>query len=65
MNKKNLEKAQFEELHVVEKKQNGEEFIKIVTDQKAIEWEARKFYWKLYQDEEKEIDTEEILKRIA
>ena len=57
LNKKHLEKAQFEELHVVEKKPNGEEVIKIVTDQKAIEWEVRKFYWNLYQDEEKKIDT--------
>ena len=44
LNKKHLEKAQFEVLHVVEKKPNGEEVIKIVTDQKAIEWEVRHFF---------------------
>ena len=60
-----MEKAQFKDLHVVEKKQNGEEVIKVVTEQKAIEWEVRKFYWNLYQDKEKEIDKEEILKSIA
>ena len=49
LNKKHLEKAQFEVLHVVEKKPNGE-VVKIVTEQKAIEWEVRKFYWNLYQD---------------
>ena len=38
LNKKRLEKAQFEELHVVEKKPDGEE-IKVVTEQKAEEWE--------------------------
>ena len=43
LNKKLLEKAQFEELHIVEKKPNGEEVIKVVTEQKAIEWEVRKF----------------------
>ena len=34
LNKKGLAKAQFEELHVMEKK--------------AIEWEVRKYYWKFY-----------------
>ena len=60
-----MEKAQFEELHVVEKKPNGEEVIKVVTEQKAIEWEVRKFYWNLYQEEEKERDKEEILRNMA
>ena len=62
MNKKTIEKAQFDEVHVVEKDQNGKETVKIVTEQKAIEWEVRKFYWKLYQKEERIIDKEEILK---
>ena len=65
LNKKSFEKAQFEELHVVEKKPNGEEKIRVVTEQKAIEWEVRKFYWNLYQDEEKFIDKEEVLRSIA
>ena len=49
MNKKQMEKAQFEELHIVEKKAEGEEQIKVVTEQKSVEWEVRKFYWKVYQ----------------
>ena len=60
-----MEKAQFEELHLVEKKLNGEEEVRVVTEQKTIEWEVRKFYWKLYQKEEKVIDKEEILRSIA
>ena len=60
-----MEKVQFEELNVVEKKPNGEEVIRVVTEQKAIEWEVRKFYWNLYQEEEKEIDKEEILRNLA
>ena len=65
MKKKRTEKAQFEELHIVEKKPGGEEQIKVITDQKLVEWEVRKFYWKLYQDEEKIKNIEEILKNIA
>ena len=60
-----MEKAQFEELHLVEKKSNGEEEVRVVTDQKTIEWEVRKFYCKLYQEEERTIDKEEILRKIA
>ena len=65
MNKKCNEKSQFEELHIVEKKPGGEEQIKVITEQKLVEWEVRKFYWKLYQDKEKIINKEEILKNIA
>ena len=65
MNKKRMEKAQFEELHIVEKKPGGEEQTKVITDQKQVEWEVRKFYWKLYQEEEKTINKEEVLKNIA
>ena len=65
LNKKRLEKAQFEELHKVEKRRNEEEGIRIVTEQKSIECEVRKFYWKLYQKEEKAFDKEEILRNIA
>ena len=63
MNKKQTKKAQLEELHIVEKKPGGEEQVKVITDQKLVEWEVRKFYWKLYQDEEKIINKEEILKK--
>ena len=38
MNKKRTEKAQFEELHIVEKKPGGEEQIKVITEQKLVEW---------------------------
>ena len=48
LNKKRLAKAQFEELHVVEKKKEGKDEVRVVTDQKEIEWEVRKFYWNLY-----------------
>ena len=58
MNKKQMEKAQFEELHIVEVKAGGEEQTKIVTEQKTVEWEIRKFYWKLYQKDEK--DTQNV-----
>ena len=37
----------------------------MITDQKQVEWEVRKFYWKLYQEEEKYINKEEVLKNIA
>ena len=52
---------------MVEKKPNGEEEIKVVTEQKSIEWEVRKLqlHYKLYQNEEKMIDGEEILENIA
>ena len=73
MNKKQMGKAQFEELHIVERKEGGEERVKIITEQKAIEWEVRCFYWKLYQEQnieynhtENSIRThqEEVLKYI-
>ena len=46
MNKRQMEKAQFEELHIVERKEGGEEKVRIITEQKA-----RCFYWKLYQEQ--------------
>ena len=58
MNKKQMEKAQFEELHIVEEKE-GEEKLRIVTEQKAIEWEVRCFYWRLYQEQKSEYDLTE------
>ena len=52
---------------MVEKKPNGEEEIRFVTEQKSIEWEVRKLqlHYKLYQNEEKMTDGEEILEKIA
>ena len=59
-NKKRMEKAQFEELHVVEKKPNGKEDIKIVKEQKEVEWDVRKFYWNLYKVEETNINITDV-----
>ena len=37
----------------------------MITEQKQVEWEVRKFYWKLYEEEEKTINKEEVLRNIA
>ena len=37
-----------------------EEQERILTDQKTIEWDVRKFYWMLYRKQEVEITTDEI-----
>ena len=65
MNKKRLEKAQFDELHIVERKDDGHNEIRVVKEQKAVEWEVRKYYWTLYKEQETNVDTEEILESIA
>ena len=57
MNKKHIEKAQFDNVHEVEKNQNRREIVRVLSEQKAIEWEVSKFYWKLYHKEEWNIDT--------
>ena len=44
LNKKRLAKAQFEDLHVMEKNKDGREEVKIITEQKAIEWEVKKYF---------------------
>ena len=68
-----MKKAQFEELHIVERKEGGEEQTRIVTKQKDLEWQVRCFYWKLYQEQNNEFNQvesyirahqEEILKYI-
>ena len=58
-------KAQFETLHVKEEGTNGEERVREVTKQSEVEWEVRKFYWKLYRKETSIIDKGEILERIG
>ena len=58
-------KAQLETLHVKEVGANGEEVIREVTKQREVEWEVRKFYWKLYRKETYIIDKNEILERIG
>ena len=47
MNKKMKSKAQFETINVKETNERGEETIRVVTKQREVEWEVRKFYWKL------------------
>ena len=49
LSKKLRSKAQFETLHVKEVGPNGEEVVREVTKQSEVEWEVRKFYWKLYR----------------
>ena len=41
LNKKRLAKAQFEELHIVEKDSEVRETVRVITEQKSIEWEVR------------------------
>ena len=64
MNKKYLAKAQFEELHVEEVDENGKEAVKILKEQKSIEWEVRKYYYNLYSEQEARVNKEEILQNI-
>ena len=58
-------KAQFETVHIEEEGANGEEVIREVNKQSEVEWEVRKFYWKLYRKETSIIDKGEILERIG
>ena len=64
LNKKRLAKAQFEESQVIEKNRDGWEEVRMITEQKSIEWEVRKYYWKLYGEHEARVDKEEILQSI-
>ena len=41
-------KAQFETVHIKEVGADGEDVIREVTKQSEVEWEVRKFYWKVY-----------------
>ena len=61
MNKKLKNKAQFEALHVKETDEEGVETIREITKQKEVEWEVRKYYWKLYRKEETVIHKQDIL----
>ena len=64
LNKKRLAKAQFKELHVVEKNKEGKEEVRVVTEQREIEWEVRKFYWNLYGEHETRVYKKEIVQSI-
>ena len=58
-------KAQFETVHIKEEGANGEEVIREVNEQREVDWEVRKFYWKWYCKEATIIDNNEILERIG
>ena len=49
-------------LHVKETNKEGVETVRGITEQKEVEWEVRKYYWKLYRKEETVIHKEDILK---
>ena len=36
----------------------------MITEQKDIEWEVRKYYWRLYSKHEARVDKDEILQNI-
>ena len=55
---------QFEELQVAEMNKEGKEEVRVITEQREIEWEVRKFYWHLYGEHEARVDKEEILQSI-
>ena len=65
MNRKMKSKAQFEEVHVSERDEKGEEKIRVIKEQRAVEWEVRKFYWNLYRREETNCRKEKILEKIG
>ena len=50
---------------MVEKNKEGKEEVRVVTKQREIEWEVRKFYWNLYGEHETRVDKEEILQSIG
>ena len=52
MNRKMKARAQFEEIHIKEKNERGEEVVRVVKKQSSVEWEVRKYYWSLYRREE-------------
>ena len=46
-------------------KRQGEEKIRVLKEQRAVEWEVRKFYCNLYRREETNCRKEEILEKIG
>ena len=46
---------------MIETDQEGKETERLVYEQKAVEWEVRKYYWKLYRKREDVISKEDIL----
>ena len=51
-------------LHVEDVDEDGVKSIRVVQDQKEIEWEVRKFYYDLYSEKEAKVDKNEILQNI-
>ena len=47
-------------LHVIEKNHEGKETERMVTEQKSVEWEVHKYYWKLYRKRGDVISKEDI-----
>ena len=60
MNCKMKNRAQFEEVHVKETNERGEETVREVKKQSSVEWEVRKYYWSLYRKEETFCSKDEI-----
>ena len=65
MNHKMKSKAQFEEVHVKERNERGEETMRLVKKQSSVEWEMRKYYWSLYRKEETFCSKKHILEKIG
>ena len=65
MNRKMKSRAQFEEVHMKEKNERGEEVIRVVKKQSSVEWEVRKYYWSLYRKEETFGRKQDILEKIG
>ena len=61
LNREVKRKAQFEVLRVTETDQEGRETELMITEQKSVEWEVHKYYWKLYRKREDVISKEDIL----
>ena len=57
--------GQFEEVHVKETNERGEETVRIVKKQSSVEWEVRKYYWSLYRKEETFCSKKDILVKIG
>ena len=49
---------------MVEENKKGKEEVRVVTKQREIEWDVRKFHWSLYGKHEAMVDKEEILQSI-
>ena len=49
---------------MVEKRKEGPDEVRIVKEQKVVEWEVRKYYWNLYKEQETNVDTEENLRML-